>query len=375
VLGNQKLKEIIIERIKQSSVKAISFRDYMELCLYHPEFGYYCNDKEKVGKHGDFYTSTSIGGLFGEVLAQYIAGQARSNGSNTALTCVEWGGGNGGLAQQLLDELKLNYSDVYERISYISIEISPHHRVLQAEKLFEHNAAGRVRWMEEADWLASGPWKDTIVFSNEFIDALPVHRIQMLQNEPLEIWVEWEEEKARFREKTLPIQEDSPLREYLQRLSVPLQHKQRLEINLEALNWINRTGQAIHNGQLLTIDYGDCAEEVYAEHRMNGTLMCYQNHTAADHPYIAIGEQDITAHVNFSAITLAGLDVGLEGQRLLTQKQFLVDNGLLDKLQNTNSTDPFSPAARRNRAVRQLLLSDQMSELFKVLIQKKGEPL
>ncbi|NHN30901.1 SAM-dependent methyltransferase [Paenibacillus sp. S3N08] len=361
--------------MKMSSEQAISFREYMELCLYHPDYGYYCSDKEKVGKKGDFYTSTSIGGLFGEVLAQYMAGQARINGSIKRLTCVEWGGGNGGLAKQLLDELKLNYSDVYERIHYISVEISPHHQSLQATSLLEHEAAGRVRWMSEEQWLAGGPWTDTIVFSNEFVDALPVHRIQMLKDEPMEIWVEWEETKACFQEKLVAIHAESPLRKYLQHIPVQLHHRQRLEINLEALHWISRIGHALGNGQLLSIDYGDCAEEIVAEHRMNGTLMCYQNHTAADNPYAAPGLQDLTAHVNFTALAEAGLDVGLEAEILLTQKQFLVSNGLLDKLQNTSSTDPFSPAARRNRAVRQLLLSDQMSELFKVLVQKKGEPL
>jgi SAM-dependent MidA family methyltransferase len=370
-----KLQEIIIERIKQSSEKAITFRDYMELCLYHPKFGYYCSEKEKVGKKGDFYTSSSIGGLFGEVLAQYIATQVCVGGSSRVFTYVEWGGGNGSLAKQLLDELQAAYPDVYERIRYISVELSSHHRLLQADKLSEHHAAGHVQWMDEREWLSCGPWPDTIVCSNELIDAFPVHRIQMVGNEPMEIKVEWDEEKACFREKRFTIQEDNPLRAYIRQLNVPLYHHQRLEVNLEAMQWIKRVGQAIRNGQLITIDYGACAEELVAEYRMNGTLMCYRNHTAADNPYFSPGVQDITAHVNFSALAQAGLEVGLDSQTLLTQKQFLVGNGLLDKLQNTNSTDPFTSAARRNRAVRQLLLSDQMSELFKVLIQTKGEPL
>jgi SAM-dependent MidA family methyltransferase len=369
------MQKIICREIAQSPVQAISFRDYMALCLYHPEFGYYCSSKDKVGKTGDFYTSTSVGGLLGEVLAQYIAAETAQDGSMKVLTLVEWGGGTGGLAQQLLDELQRSYPAVYERIFYISVEISQHHRALQADKLTQHHAVGRVRWMTEREWLADGPWEHTIIFSNEFLDAFPVHRVQILQGQPNEAWVGWNETEACFEEKWIPLESDSPLTKYIHNSNVKLLETQQLEVNIAASEWIHRVGQALHSGQLLTIDYGDFAAEIYAAHRMSGTLMCYRNHTAADQPYIHPGEQDITAHVNFSALIDVGKEVGLNDHRLWTQKQFLVDNGLLDKLQDTLSTDPFSPAARRNRAVRQLLLSDQMSELFKVLIQKKDEPL
>ncbi|WP_240416987.1 class I SAM-dependent methyltransferase [Paenibacillus periandrae] len=376
---NHKLLEIIRECIRQNPQQTISFRDYMELCLYHPELGYYTSSRDKVGKTGDFYTSTSIGGLLGEVLAQYIAGQT-SQAWGTAeqpLTLVEWGGGNGGLAQQVLDELKRRYSDVYARISYISVEISPHHRRLQAESLAEHLIAGRVSWMTEEEWEANGPWQRTIVFSNEFHDALPVHQVQIKQGQAQEIGVTWDEAGAQFKEVLVPVKAGSSLDIYIKALEteVSLLDNQRFEVNLGAPAWISRVGQNLDSGQIVAIDYGDCAAEIYSEHRMNGTLMCYRNHVAADDPYATPGEQDMTAHVNFTALIRAGLEVGLQAEQLMTQKQFLVENGLLEKLQDSYSTDPFSPVARRNRAVRQLLLSDQMSELFKVLILKKGELL
>jgi SAM-dependent MidA family methyltransferase len=226
--------------------------------------------------------------------------------------------------------------------------------------------------MTEQEWLEAGPWEHVIVFSNELLDAFPVHKLQIIQGVPYEIFVGWDMEKECFYEKRLPIKQEH-LMSFMNGLGAELQEGQQLEVNLEAAAWIRRIGNSIGAGQLITIDYGDLAEELYAAHRMKGTLMCYRKHAAEDNPYAEPGNQDITAHINFSQLIHEGKAVGLQEVQFITQKQFLVDNGLLQKLQDTASTDPFSPAAKRNRAVRQLLLSDQMSELFKVLIQKKGE--
>ncbi|NOU95425.1 SAM-dependent methyltransferase [Paenibacillus sp. LMG 31456] len=342
----------------------------MELCLYHPEHGYYMNNKDKIGRNGDFYTSSAIGGLFGEVLANYVASQAEELGTEQELTLVEWGGGTGQLAQQLLDELKVSAMTVYKRMAYISVEASPHHRAVQADRLAEH--AERVQWMNEQEWLIAAPRDNVIVFSNELLDAFPVHRVQIVKGQLYEIYVEWDDREGGFRDK-LFLLAAGPVLDYINSQGVEMQDGQLLEVNLEATAWIHRIGHSIGRGQLVTIDYGDRSEELYAPYRMNGTLMTYRKHVAEDNPYTHPGEQDITSHVNFSCLIKEGAAVGLKQEQFITQKQFLVENGLLQKLQDTASPDPFSAAARRNRAVRQLLLSDQMSELFKVLIQKKGE--
>jgi SAM-dependent MidA family methyltransferase len=341
----------------------------MELCLYHPEYGYYMTDKEKIGRSGDFYTSAAIGGLFGEVLARYIDRQAALLASEQTVTLAEWGGGSGQLAQQLLDELKRS-GRTYGRISFISVEASPHHRSLQAERLALH--AERVQWMTEQEWLEKGLWNNVIIISNELIDAFPVHRVEMAQGKPHEVFVAWDDSGKNFCERLLPL-EEGPLLDYIGSIETELLEGQQLEVNMEAGGWIRRMAGSIQSGLLITIDYGDKEEELYAHHRMNGTLMCYRKHIAEDNPYAMPGLQDITSHVNFSRLIREGNAAGMQLNQFLTQKQFLVENGLLQKLQDTASPDPFSPAARRNRAIRQLLLSDQMSELFKVLIQKKGE--
>ncbi|MBE1443242.1 class I SAM-dependent methyltransferase [Paenibacillus sp. OAS669] len=368
--GNQALIEVIKQRIGQSPAGAIRFYDYMELCLYHPEYGYYMNGKSKIGRDGDFYTSSSIGGLMGEILARYIASQTKELGPERPLNIVEWGGGTGRLARLLLDELERTAPDLYRRVRYICVERSLHHRMLQAEECKDH--IRQISWLSEAEWIEGGPWTDTIVLSNELPDAFAVHRMEFRNGEPHEIYVEWDEPSSAFRERLMRL-EDPALLRVIERQQITFLEGQRWEINSGAAAWMRSIGSSLGSGQVITVDYGDETRELIAPHRMNGTFICYRSHRASDDPYAYPGEQDMTSHVDFTALAEAGETVGLRVQSYMTQKQFLVENGILDLLQDHASTDPFSPVARRNRAIRQLLLSDQMSELFKVLIQKKGE--
>ncbi|UQZ87033.1 hypothetical protein SK3146_06326 [Paenibacillus konkukensis] len=366
--GSEQLVKAIRERIGRSADQAIRFRDYMQMCLYEPECGYYSSDRVKIGRSGDFYTSASIGGLIGETLADYIASQTAVRDAGGAATITEWGGGNGRLARQLLDRLEAAYPDFYAGITYISIEKSPVHLAMQQEELSGHR--DRVRWMTEQEWLNGAPWNGAFIISNELVDAMPVHRIQALQGRLMELYVEWDEGRDRFAEK--PLREaEKPVADYLAAQGAVLREGQLAEVNLDGSRWIAEAGSALGSGQIITIDYGDAAEELYAPHRMKGTFLCYRRHAASDDPYAAPGETDMTAHVNFTALIEAGERSGLRLKEYKTQKQFLVDNGILHKLQNTLNPDPFSPEAKRNRAIRQLLLSDQMSELFKVLVQEK----
>lgn len=369
--GNHDLIRAIVRRIEQSPERAIPFRDYMEQCLYDPQHGYYMSDRVKIGREGDFYTSSSIGTIMGEVLARYIASQEAAMGHESPFIIVEWGGGSGKLARQLLDELKrLDDGRAYGRMTYISIEKSPRHRELQSSELTGHG--DRVLWMTEAQWLQSGPWNDAIVISNELLDAFPVHRVQSLGGRLYELYVGWNERTQSFEEKPCrPIAEGDALYDYIRAQGVSLHEGQQLEVNLHALQWLDRVSGALGSGQIVTIDYGDRVEELYAEHRMLGTIVGYRRHTATGDLFAAPGMQDMTAHVNFSVLIREGERLGLRLKGYMTQKQFLLDNGILELLQDAFGADPFSEAARRNRSIRQLLLSDRMSELFKVLIQQK----
>lgn len=366
--GNHALIEAIKYRIELSPDRAISFYDYMELCLYHPEHGYYTSERSKIGREGDFYTSSAIGGLMGEVMARYIMSQTNEMSPQSPVTLVEWGGGTGRLARQLLDELKLTAPELYSRIRYICVEKSLSQRSLQAEECKEHEQL--VSWISDTEWVEMGPWEQTIVISNELPDAFAVHRIEYRDGQLFEIYVEWNTDAETFSERCMLLKEPEVLA-YVEQLQTSLQQGQRFEVNMDAIHWIEMIAKSLRSGLIITVDYGDEEKELYASHRMKGTLMCYRSHTAHDDPYAFPGEQDMTAHINFSALMEAGERAGAQVLGYMTQKQFLVENGILSMLQDHTATDPFSPVARRNRAIRQLLLSDQMSELFKVLIQKK----
>lgn len=368
--GSRELLTIIRERMEKRKERAISFFEYMDLCLYHPDYGYYMKEKTKIGRDGDFYTASSIGTLLGEVLAEYVRRTASDHSEQFCLT--EWGGGVGMLALHVLNALRLSSPDLYDRLHYISVEASPYHRSLQAETLAPH--AEKVRWLMEDEWMKEGPWKDCVVFSNELPDALPVHRIAYRKEGWMESFVSWDETAQVLIERDMPIT-DERLMDFVTKERLPKREGQRFEAGLASVRWLKNIAAGLgERAELITIDYGDVREELYAPHRMNGTLLCYRKHQAYDQPLLYPGEQDMTSHVNFSALIDAGRESGLNQFQLMTQKQFLVENGLLNGLLPHDATDPFSPAAKRNRAIRQLLISDQMSELFKVLIQKKGEP-
>jgi SAM-dependent MidA family methyltransferase len=361
------LVELICQHIEKSESNAIPFRQYMELCLYAPEVGYYTGTRVKVGKEGDFYTSSAIGGILGEILASFIVKQMMKLESET-YEIVEWGGGTGQLALQVLDKLYSDHPDFYQRLHFIEIEQSEYHRKLQKERLDKHLDV--ISFWSPQQWKAQGKRNHTFIFSNELLDAFPVYRVRQTAGQLYELYVAWDKDKGAFYECDQVCRTETII-DYLQKEAIHLQEGQTAEINLAANEWIYDIAQWLEQGDLITIDYGDVSEEIYASHRMNGTLLCYKDHKAQDNPYIYPGEQDITAHINFSACVKSGLDGGIQEWKLHTQREFLVQEGILELLQNDHSRDPFSPTAKRNRAIRQLLLGDQMSELFKVLHQTK----
>lgn len=366
--GIPQLVRHIREQILRSPERSVSFRDYMDLCLYEPEYGYYQNERSKIGKEGDFYTSSNIGGVMGEMLAECFIRTVCEQFSTDRVSIVEWGAGTGRLAGQIIRSIQADYPDLYESMDYSIIESSPYHRRRLQEELAE--VSGKVTFLRAEEWLEGGPYREVIVFSNELMDAFPVHRICLQGGGMYEIHVRWDERKGIFEQALVELKNSSVL-QHLEEEGIRLREGQLAEINLEAPLWIRKVGQAVRSGVVVTIDYGDVQEEIFAAHRMKGTLMCYRKHQATDRPYLHVGEQDMTAHVNFTSLIRAGLEVGLAEWSLRTQKQFLLDLGILEKLEEHRINDPFHPVVRKNRAIRQLLLSDGMSELFKVLVQRK----
>lgn len=373
--GNQALIEKIKAQILESNEKAISFKTFMNLCLYDDHFGYYKQPKQRIGKQGDFYTSSALGTIMGECLAYAVAANIQEERVEHAeIQIVEWGGGRGQLARHMLDELASIDSDNYEKTSWIAIETSRFHRQQQEAALASHIT--KLRHMTESEWLKAPHSKGhrvyTVIIANELLDAFPVHRVRRAQARRIqEQFVVWNEEAQQFASEWRPLT-DQKLDGILQRQQLPLSIEgQEAEVNIAAEEWIKKVARRLKRGCMFVIDYGDVQQEIIAEHRMLGTLLCYRKHVAHDDPLSEAGEQDITAHVNFTPLMTAAKEAGLNQVSLTTQKQFLIDAGILQQLQQHQFTDPFHLVAKKNRAIRQLLLSDRMSELFKVLTAHK----
>ncbi|WP_167577580.1 class I SAM-dependent methyltransferase [Ammoniphilus sp. YIM 78166] len=344
----------------------------MNLALYDPTYGYYSRAKKKVGKDGDFYTSSSVGPVFGEVLGDIFADMLQTLTPEEPLYLVEFGGGTGGLMADILEEWKRKSPGLIERIRLVMIEKSSYHRALQEQKL----RAFPVQWLDSWESLCfSASGIRGIIYSNELLDAFPVYITEWTGTEWVEIRVAWNEEERRLEEVRSKLAH-AELESYLGNEDIHIPKKQgfRVEINLDAGKWVEAISEGFTHGYLVTIDYGFLRPELYIPARSNGTLMCYRQHIASDDPLVDPGEKDITTHLNFSFLIEKGEETNLNQLGYYNQSQFLINGGILSKLQSHDETDPFQGiVSKRNRTIRQLIMPGGMGETFKVLVQGKGE--
>lgn len=363
------LQQVIQRKIEEQREGTISFYEYMQMALYHSEFGYYSREKIKIGKSGDFYTSVSVGSIFGEVLAHGFAEMIEKQLNQQPCYLIEFGGGTGDLTLQILNEWKNNYSHLIDVVQVILVEKSPYHRKLQQEKLVDF----KVLWFEN--------WEDAqhtfgkmsgVIFSNELIDAFPVYLLQYHDGRWQEVQVGYD--SGQFVERLKDI--TSPgLVEYIQREEkyIPKVNGYRIEVNLDMEKWLASVSEGLHQGYVVTIDYGYKREELYLPQRKTGTLLCYHQHTTSENALETPGEKDITTHVHFSLLMEKGEELGLHSLGFFTQRQYLMNSGILSKLQEHQETDPFvGLQSKRNRAIRQLIMPGGMGDTFKVLVQAKG---
>lgn len=367
-----KMGERLRRAMRDDPSGSLSFQSYMAFCLYEPGIGYYQQERLKIGRAGDFYTSSHLGTIMGEMLARYIQRQWSHVAGELCL--VEWGAGSGRLLRQVCDALKQQDPMLARRIRWVAVEVSAYHAQVQRQSGGDY--AIEQMTPEEA-WSRQWP-QHTILYANELLDALPVHRLRYVDNRGWEEQrVSWNDDEQLFESswRTINRAERPWMREMeseWERIGHRPRSGQIIEWNEEAGVWIARTAQTLSaGGQMLLIDYGDESNELFAAHRMQGTLVCYYRHQAHDRFLERPGGQDMTAHVNFSTVMQAAKTAGMKVMRYRTQKKFLIEEGVLELLVEHQTADPFAPEAKRNRAIRQLLISDQMSELFKVLIVGK----
>ncbi len=357
-----------------AELSAIPFHHYMSLCLYHPDFGYYRSGSSKVGREGDFYTSAYIGDAMGDSLARWLREVAFAHfGAGETVEVLDWGGGTGRLSRQLMDtwtSAETDSSSVLEQALSFSVTVidgNPSHRSEAQRELESYIREGRARVTDESEWQRFVPSdRPVIVVANELLDAFPVHRLVMKDGE-LREWAVACAEDGRFI-PCLMEPTDTRLIEWLREEGVELRENQTIEINLDGADWATAVAARFKRALFVFIDYGDETTELTGTHRMDGTLLCYREHRAHNDPYAWPGQQDITAHVNFSHIRRSMERHGAKEIWYGTQKRFLVEAGIMERLIAHSHSDPFHPIVRRNRAIRQLLLSDGLSELFKVQI-------
>jgi SAM-dependent MidA family methyltransferase len=379
--SNQELCDLIFKRIATSPEQRISFAEYMDLVLYHPQHGYYTNDNVHIGKHGDFFTSPHLGADFGEVLAEQFFQMWEILGKPDIFTIVEMGAGQGILAADILTYIQRQNQDFFQTLEYLIIEKSAILKAEQQQRLADLETVKWCNWDEIPASSIVG-----CLFSNELADALPVHQFIIEQGQIKEIYITAATQVREDGKLDLKLAEvigevSTPkIIEYFDLVGIDLSASAygdgyRSEVNLAALDWISTVADKLQRGYLLTIDYGYPAYRYYNSHRREGTLQCYYRHRHHHNPYLYIGNQDLTAHVDFTALEKHGLLCGLELIGLTQQGLFLMALGLGNRIAALSSNDEkvldLSAFLRRREALHQLI--DPMGlGGFGVLVQCKG---
>lgn len=323
----------------------MSFARYMELALHEPGLGYYAAGSRKLGPAGDFVTAPELSPLFARTLARQIA-QILQPGESV----LEFGAGSGALAEVLLQELS---------VPYAVLETSPELKERQRERLGD-----RVRWLERLPRNFRG-----VMIANEVLDAMPVHAIAWTNAGILERGVCINEHQLAWCDRPAHPEIASSSRKIT--IDLPPSGRYESELALLARLWMRSLGRILERGAILVIDYGFPEGEYFHPQRSMGTLAChYRHHVHAD-PFYLPGLQDITAHVDFSALARSAREGGLEVLGYATQAQFLVNCGITEVLaqQNADNAARYLPAAA---AAQKLLSPSEMGELFKVLAAGKG---
>ncbi|MBW4583378.1 MAG: class I SAM-dependent methyltransferase [Tildeniella nuda ZEHNDER 1965/U140] len=358
----------------------------MELALYHPEHGYYATNATVIGASGDFFTSPHLGADFGELLAEQFVQMWDILQRPAHFTLVEMGAGQGLLAGDILRYLQRQYPEFLRSLEYIIVERAAALIAEQQRQLKALADSGiRLHWRSLE---AIPPHSITgCFFSNELVDAFPVHQVTLMSGQLQELYVttlhgetDREKEPIQFDEVSGSLSTPG-LVNYFELVGIDLAARSypdgyRSEVNLAALDWMHLVADRLQRGYVLTIDYGYTSACYYSLTRTEGTLQCYYQHTHHSNPYIHVGRQDITAHVDFTALERQGEISGLSTIGLTQQSLFLMALGLGDRivaLSQTTASDTLTiQAILQQRNALHLLINPMGLGGFGVLVQSKG---
>ena len=356
------LAAILAERIRRFG--PITFAEYMREALYHPLHGYYT--RPEALRFADYYTSADLHPIFGRLLARQFCEMWERMGRPAQFTIVEAGAGTGRLAEHILEFVCGALPAFFSVLHYVAVERSPARTDQLAERLLKFIREDKCRASIEIPVrIPSG-----CVFSNELLDAMAVHRVIQEAGLLLELFVE--RDQNGFREASRPLS-TCAISEYFASQQVRLSDGQRAEAGLEACDWIMEIGRRLERGFVLTVDYGHEADELYDAHHMSGTMLAYAAHQAKEDYYAAPGRQDLTAHVNFTALKKWGERAGLHSLGLVSQTSFLLAIGKgndFGDLYDEGMDEADKVRARLQ--LKTLIYPEGMGERFQVLIQEKG---
>ncbi len=357
-------------RAEIAAAGRITFARFMELALYHPAHGYYRAVSERPGRSGDFLTAPELTPFFGHCLMRQLRQAWEELGQPGAFTILEYGAGGGRLAHDLLVAARSEAPDFAAAIRYLLRETNPHRRAAARELLDGAGLGAQVAF--DADEAGETPLFVGAILTNEFVDALPIHRVVGGPDGALlERFVDWDERAEWFAE-TLVAPSTPRLAAALATAQVALAAGQSGEINLAADEWLAAAAARLARGVILTVDYGYQSAELYSPKRREGTFLCYYRHTALDDPYVRVGAQDMTAHVDFGALERAGQRLGLDSLGFSTQGIFLGNLGLGDLLVATQRPDRALDDYLGDRTAVLTLIDPRRMGRFGVLAQGKA---
>jgi SAM-dependent MidA family methyltransferase len=333
------LLQRIIDRIQQQG--AITFADYMRMALYEPNHGYYVSGRVKIGWEGDYYTSTDVADFFANCMGRQLQHMWEELGRPTLFSVLEQGAGRGDLARAVRRWATLEASDFNMALDYQAEDISAGQNALTT--LQEKDASSEP----ENERKPQNVQAPSVLLSNELVDAFPVHIVQKLGEKLYEVYVDVQNGTLA---ETLGTPSSSDVEGYLDTNKIPwrtFDDGWRAEINLDGLRWMEQTVQRLlgpdpkrkKHGYILAIDYGDTARKLYTHERRFGTLTCYYRHQLTDRPLVRPGEQDLTAHVNFTALISEARKHGLHLQTFTTQREWLTHMGIYEELERIHQRD------------------------------------
>jgi SAM-dependent MidA family methyltransferase len=361
------LAETLEDRLRARirSEGPITFHEWMEAALYDEHEGYYSTGKVRQGRAGDYRTAPETSPLFAATLARYFSKL------HTALKCphawmlFEAGAGNGELAHGILTQLRTHYPEIFAATRYALDEINPAARAQAVKRLSDFSDQVTFQRLSEI----APPLDPGIIFSNELIDAFPVHRLRASGGKLRELCVGLHEDGFNWVECDV----DFRVEDYVRQTGIEPAEGQIVEVNLRADEFISRAANSLARGYLITIDYGAHRKDLWREpQRRMGTLRAFRRHQLVEDVLAKPGQQDLTTTIDWTQVEEAGKRAGLKAIRFQRLDEFLMSEGLLDLISDlTNSTPDPVAFIRLSTSARELVLPTGLAASFQVLVQEK----